>query len=161
MFHYRLVEIFNVRYSLFLKMHSFSGSRYNSKLRDIHHLFCLELRMKQLFFFSVWLWLVVGLSPIVRLWDLGLLVECPPWGSFEVILIRIYVSFGINHGKLRKPRLTSATGTSRLPVLSAELLGYWWCRGTVKKPKAAVAHTFAPEEGRPRFSKTRRVKSAF
>ena len=26
-------------------------------------------------------WLVVGLSPIVRLLDLGLLVECPPWGS--------------------------------------------------------------------------------
>ena len=24
---------------------------------------------------------VVGLSPIFRLWDLGLYVECPPWGS--------------------------------------------------------------------------------
>ena len=26
-------------------------------------------------------WLVVGLSPVVGLWDLGLYVECPPWGG--------------------------------------------------------------------------------
>ena len=27
-------------------------------------------------------WLVVGLSPIVCLWDQGLEVECRPWGCF-------------------------------------------------------------------------------
>ena len=32
----------------------------------------------------------VGISPIVRLWDLGLQVDCPPWGSFLGILARIY-----------------------------------------------------------------------
>ena len=29
-------------------------------------------------------WLLVGLGPIVRLWDLGLWVVCPPWGSTKI-----------------------------------------------------------------------------
>ena len=45
-------------------------------------------------------WLVVGLKPIVRLWDLGLQGECPPWGVF----LRDPISY--LHEFQRKPRKT-------------------------------------------------------
>ena len=54
--------------------------------------------------------------------------ECPPWSSFQGILARIYVSFRENHGKLRgrQARLGIEPGTSRLAVLTAELLCHCW-----------------------------------
>ena len=65
---------------------------------------------------------VIGFRPIIRLWDLGLQGECPPWGSFSWILAGIYTSFRENHGKLRKAMLTSTTGnwTWHLPSTSFE-----------------------------------------
>ena len=52
--------------------------------------------------------LVVEIKPIDCMWNLGLWKECPPWESFYGVLVRIYSSFGENHGKLRTARLTSA-----------------------------------------------------
>ena len=54
-------------------------------------------------------WLVVGVKSDCLPRDLGLQVECPPWGSLYGIVARIYASFGENHGKLRTARSTSAT----------------------------------------------------
>ena len=49
----------------------------------------------------------VGLRPILGLWDLDW--KCTPWGSFYVILVRIYASFGENHGILQMAMSTSST----------------------------------------------------
>ena len=50
------------------------------------------------------------------------------WDALRVeeILARIYMSFGENHRKDRQARPEIEPGTSRLPVLKAELLSYWW-----------------------------------
>ena len=42
------------------------------------------------------------------------------------------------HGKLRAARSTSATVTSRLPPLSAELLGHWWSYITCMIPESSL-----------------------
>ena len=52
---------------------------------------------------------VVGVIADYLKRDLGSWVKCPPWGSFQEILARIYASFGENRGKLRTARSTSAT----------------------------------------------------
>ena len=68
---------------------------------------------------------VVRLRSVVHLWDLGLRVECPPCGSFQGILARIYASSaGPNSERLG--RLGIEPDTSRLPALSAEPLGLCW-----------------------------------
>ena len=63
-------------------------------------------------------WLVGGIKADCLTRDLGLEVECPPWGSFQGILARIYASFGENQGKLRtagsQDRPGFEPGTSRL-----------------------------------------------
>ena len=46
------------------------------------------------FYYTGWL-MVVGLSPIARLWDLG--GGMPSVGVFLRVLARIYASFGENH----------------------------------------------------------------
>ena len=55
-------------------------------------------------------WLVVGSKADSLTRDLGLWVDCPPWGVFLRDPSRIYACFGENHGKLRTARSTSATG---------------------------------------------------
>ena len=49
--------------------------------------------------------------------DVGLWVECPPWGSFYRILACIYGSFRENHGKLRTTRSIDRWLNSTPPVL--------------------------------------------
>ena len=60
-------------------------------------------------------WLIVGLRPIVRLWDLGQQGECPPLGLSKGSVF--YSSFGENQGKLQTTKSTSTTkdGTWHLP----------------------------------------------
>ena len=66
--------------------------------------------------------LVVSLSPIIRLWDLGLQVECPPWGSCkgsQPVFPRVSEKTTDNSERLgRQARPGFEPGTSRLPVLS-------------------------------------------
>ena len=65
-------------------------------------------------------WLVVGIKPIVFLKDLGLRTRCPRWVFFKG-LARIYVSFGENHGKLRKAITTRVTVYWTRHILSTSL----------------------------------------
>ena len=44
---------------------------------------------------------VVGVKADYHTRDIGLWLECPPWGSFYEIVARIYLSFEKNHGKRR------------------------------------------------------------
>ena len=49
-------------------------------------------------------WLVVSIKVDCLSRNLGLFVECPPWGALYGILARIYGSIGESHGKLRTAR---------------------------------------------------------
>ena len=83
----------------------------------LFHLSFLLSIIKCIDFGFIWLW-VAGLRPIFPMWDLGLWGTVLRGGSVYGILVRIYVSFGVNHGG-RQARLEP--GTSRLPVMRAEL----------------------------------------
>ena len=67
--------------------------------------------------------LVVGLKPIVRLWDLDLLGACPPRESFKGILAKNYANFEENTENSerldRQARPGFEAGTFRLLVLSS------------------------------------------
>ena len=66
---------------------------------------------------------VVGMSPIVRFWDLGLQMECRPWGVFskgsQPVFARVSEKTTENSDRLgRQARPEFEPGNSRFPVLS-------------------------------------------
>ena len=75
---------------------------------------------------------VVGdLRLIVQLWDLNLLMECPPWRVFLRDPTPYFPEFRRktteNSERLcRQVRPGFKLGTSRLPALSAVPLRHWW-----------------------------------
>ena len=61
---------------------------------------------------------VLGLKPIVFMWNLGQRRKCPPCWSFQMTLARIYASFGESQEKLRPVTSINATGDWTWHVLS-------------------------------------------
>ena len=83
-------------------------------------IYLLVLNEQKLDFLS---W-VVGLRPIVCMWDLSLQGIFPPWGIFLRDPSPYLSEFRRNHGKLRTARSTSATGFSTWYLPSSSLERY-------------------------------------
>ena len=80
-------------------------------------------------------WLVGGLKPIVRMWNLNLRGKCPPWRIFLWDLKGSYLrefrrKITENSKRLgRRAQPGNESGASRLPTLRAEPLNHWWGLG--------------------------------